>query len=148
MECADLWSSTGCTISDIDKVTLFHNTFRDIGRIIYNEYAGDNWAKDLEHYEETSRRCLMSRHISNHLRSTQLPSGGSKIHLCRLIHKDGTLMWKHALLASNVYVPETQAHEAHIIKTAQRLEELNSWVSQGLDPWNVSTSPWYVPITS
>ena len=39
-------------ISDIDKVTLFYNTFRDIGRVIYNEYAGDNWAKDLEHYEE------------------------------------------------------------------------------------------------
>ena len=40
------------TISDIDKVTLFYNTFRDIGRIIYNEYSGDNWSKDLEHYEE------------------------------------------------------------------------------------------------
>ena len=40
------------TISDIDKVTLFYNTFRDIGRIIYNEYSGDNWAKDLEHYED------------------------------------------------------------------------------------------------
>ena len=39
-------------ISDIDKVTLFYNSFRDIGRVIYNEYAGDNWAKDLEHYEE------------------------------------------------------------------------------------------------
>ena len=40
------------TISDIDKVTLFYNNFRDIGRIIYNEYSGDNWSKDLEHYEE------------------------------------------------------------------------------------------------
>ena len=40
------------TISDIDKVTLFYNSFRDIGRIIYNEYSGDSWAKDLEHYEE------------------------------------------------------------------------------------------------
>ena len=40
------------TISDIDKVTLFYNTFRDIGRIIFNEYSGDNWSKDLEHYEE------------------------------------------------------------------------------------------------
>ena len=39
-------------ISDIDKVTLFYNTFRDIGRVIYNEYAGDNWQKDLECYEE------------------------------------------------------------------------------------------------
>ena len=40
------------TISDIDKITLFYNTFRDVGRIIYNEYAGDNWAKDLEYFEE------------------------------------------------------------------------------------------------
>ena len=40
------------TISDIDKVTLFYNTFRDVGRIIFNEYAGDNWAKDLEYYED------------------------------------------------------------------------------------------------
>ena len=40
------------TISDIDKVTMFYNNFRDIGRIIYNEYSGDNWSKDLEHYEE------------------------------------------------------------------------------------------------
>ena len=30
---------------------------------------------------------------------------------------------------------QTQAHEQHIIKTAQRIEELNSWVSQDLDPW-------------
>jgi hypothetical protein len=40
-------------ISDIDKISLFYNTFRDIGRVIYNEYAGDNWQKDLEYYEET-----------------------------------------------------------------------------------------------
>jgi len=39
-------------ITDIDKISLFYNSFRDIGRIIYNEYSGDNWAKDLEHYEE------------------------------------------------------------------------------------------------
>jgi len=39
-------------ISDIDKVSLFYNTFRDVGRIIFNEYAGDSWAKDLEYYEE------------------------------------------------------------------------------------------------
>ena len=39
-------------ISDIDKVTLFYNTFRDVGRIIFNEYAGDNWSKDLEYFEE------------------------------------------------------------------------------------------------
>jgi hypothetical protein len=40
------------SISDIDKVTLFYNSFRDIGRVIFNEYAGDNWQKDLEYYEE------------------------------------------------------------------------------------------------
>lgn len=39
-------------ISNIDKVTLFYSTFRDVGRIIYNEYAGDSWLKDLEYFEE------------------------------------------------------------------------------------------------
>ena len=39
-------------ISDIDKVTLFYNTFRDIGRVCFNEYAGDSWQKDIEYYEE------------------------------------------------------------------------------------------------
>ena len=39
-------------ITDIDKVSLFYDSFRDIGRIIYNEYSGDNWAKDLKHYED------------------------------------------------------------------------------------------------
>ena len=39
-------------ISDIDKSTLFYNTFRDIGRICFNEFAGDNWNKDLEYYNE------------------------------------------------------------------------------------------------
>ena len=40
------------TMSDIDKVTLFYNSFRDVGRIIYNEYAGDSWVKDLDFFEE------------------------------------------------------------------------------------------------
>ena len=44
---------TESVISDIDKVTLFYNTFRDIGRIIYNEFAGDNWNKDLAFYEQS-----------------------------------------------------------------------------------------------
>ena len=39
-------------ISDIDKVTLFYNTFRDIGRVCFNEYAGDNWLKDYDYYVE------------------------------------------------------------------------------------------------
>lgn len=40
------------TISDIDKITLFYNTFRDIGRVCFNEFAGDSWQKDLEFYED------------------------------------------------------------------------------------------------
>jgi len=39
-------------LTDIDKVSLFYNSFRDIGRVIYSEYAGDNWQKDLDFYEE------------------------------------------------------------------------------------------------
>ncbi|MAR13927.1 MAG: hypothetical protein CL681_28630 [Blastopirellula sp.] len=39
-------------ISDVDKVSLFYNSFRDIGRVTYNEWAGDNWQRDLEYYEE------------------------------------------------------------------------------------------------
>ena len=72
----------------------------------------------------------MSKHIAKDF-FYQLPSGNN-VHPCRLIHKDGTLMWKHACSFS---LPLEEAHEAHIVKTAQRLEELNSWISQGLDPW-------------
>lgn len=43
---------TNAAISDIDKVSLFYSTFRDIGRVIYNEFAGDSWTKDLEYYDE------------------------------------------------------------------------------------------------
>ena len=60
-------------------------------------------------------------------------------------------MWKHALLIKNElkFLPETQAHEAHIIKTAQRLEELNAWVSQDLDPWEfLKPVAWYYPKSS
>ena len=75
-----------------------------------------------------------------------LPSG-NKVHPCRLIQRDGTLMWKHAVLHQNVLtLPTDQAEEQHIIKTAQRLEELNSWVSQGLEPWECFIPyAWYVP---
>ena len=85
------------------------------------------------------------KHISPNCLYT-LPSGNS-VHPCRLIHKDGTLMWKHALLYNNkLSVPTEQAHEAHIIKTAQRLEELNSWVSLDLEPWDcLIPTGWYVP---
>ena len=40
------------TLTDIDKVSLFYNTFRDVGRVIYSEFAGDGWSKDLEYYED------------------------------------------------------------------------------------------------
>ena len=40
------------TITSIDKVSLFYNTFRDIGRVVLNEFTGDSWQKDLEYYEE------------------------------------------------------------------------------------------------
>ena len=85
----------------------------------------------------------MIRHISPDY-FFELPSG-SRVHPNRLILKDGTLMWKHALVHENVpSLPETQAHEAHIVKTAQRLEELNTWVSQGLEPWEfLKPTLWY-----
>ena len=88
----------------------------------------------------------MSRHIAPGV-FLAMPSG-SNVHPCRLIHKDGTLMWKHALLKYNEFteVPQTAAHEAHILKTALRLEELNSWVSQSLDPWEcLLPVKWYDP---
>ena len=87
----------------------------------------------------------MSKHIDPSA-MYNLPSG-SIVHPCRLIHKDGTLMWKHALLYNNeVSLPKTEAQEVHIQKTAQRLEELNSWVSQDLEPWNcLSVSACYLP---
>ena len=86
----------------------------------------------------------MSKHIAQDY-FYLLPSE-SKVHPCRLITKDGTLMWKHALLYQNsqLSLPISEAHEQHIIKTAQRLEELNSWVSQGLEPWECfSIKAWY-----
>ena len=89
----------------------------------------------------------MSKHLSP-AALYSLPSG-QRIHPCRLIHKDGTLMWKHALLYNNeAFIPETEAQEQHIIKTAQRLEELNSWVSQGLEPWEcLQPVAWFYPLT-
>ena len=75
-----------------------------------------------------------------------LPSG-SVHHPSRLIHKDGTLMWKHALLyQGELNIPSEIAHEAHIVKTAQRLEELNSWVSLDGELWEcLMPTAWYLP---
>lgn len=39
-------------LSSIDRTSLFYSNFRDIGRVIFNEYAGDRWKKDLEYYED------------------------------------------------------------------------------------------------
>tara|TARA_R110000868_G_scaffold139854_1_gene355023 strand:- start:377 stop:790 length:414 start_codon:yes stop_codon:yes gene_type:complete len=91
----------------------------------------------------------MSKHIDKNC-LYNLPSGAA-VHPCRLIHKDGTLMWKHALLCNkNVSnIPLNESHEQHIIKTAQRLEELNSWVSQELEPWQCFIPyAWYSPYDS
>ena len=87
----------------------------------------------------------MSKHIAQSC-FYDLPSG-SKVHPCRLIQKDGTLMWKHALLHANEpVIPYTEAHEQHIIKTAQRLEELNSWVSVDSEAWEcLMPVAWYLP---
>ena len=54
-------------------------------------------------------------------------------HINRCIVRDGTLMWSDALyskLDECINVPKELAHEQHIVKTAQRLEELNSWLVQ------------------
>ena len=91
----------------------------------------------------------MSKHIAKDY-FYDLPSGTS-VHPCRLIHKDGTLMWKHALLYrdNRPQMPLLESHEQHIIKTAQRLEELNSWVSQELEPWQCFIPyAWYSPYDS
>ncbi len=39
-------------LQNVDRVQMFHNNFRDIGRVCFNEFAGDSWAKDYEFYEE------------------------------------------------------------------------------------------------
>ena len=88
----------------------------------------------------------MSKHIAKSC-LYNLPSGAA-VHPCRLIHKDGTLMWKHALLCQDNFanIPTTESQEQHIIKTAQRLEELNSWCSPELEPWQCFIPyAWYSP---
>jgi len=87
----------------------------------------------------------MSKHLAKEHLYT-LPSG-NLVHPCRLILRDGTLMWKHALLYQNALnIPATEAIEAHIVKTAQRLEELNSWITSCEEPWeSLVPQAWYVP---
>jgi hypothetical protein len=76
----------------------------------------------------------------------QLPSG-QLVHPCRLIHRDGTLMWKHALIDEEVvHLPADQDIETRIIYTAKRLEELNTWVAPTAQPWEgFSIHAWYNP---
>ncbi len=78
----------------------------------------------------------------------ELPSG-NKFHPRRLIIRDGTLTWQDALRCKETGVtniPTDLAHEQHIIKTAQRLEELNTWVSQGRDLWEcIKPHRWFNP---
>ena len=60
-----------------------------------------------------------------------LPSGNS-VHPSRCIIRDGTICWHDALRckqSGRVRIPDELAHEQHILKTAQRLEELNTWLS-------------------
>ena len=72
-----------------------------------------------------------------------LPSK-QKVHPCRLIIRDGTFMWRTAL---GGHCPIDMAHEQHIIKTASRLEELNSWTSSDVDDCHTfSIHKWFDPL--
>jgi hypothetical protein len=76
-----------------------------------------------------------------------LPSG-SVVHPSRLINRDGCLMWKHAFQVEDCFtaLPTTEAEEMHIVKTASRLEELNTWVSQSFEPWEtLRVHHWFDP---
>lgn len=85
----------------------------------------------------------MSKHIDPAV-FLQLPSG-QRVHPCRLIHKDGSLMWKHALGDHPYAIPATAAIEQHIIKTAGRLEELSSWLEREGDLLPLVPLCWYDP---
>ena len=78
----------------------------------------------------------------------EMPSG-NKYHPNRLIIRDGTLTWRDALHCKETgktYLPTELAHEQHIIKTAQRVEELNTWVSQGKELWQcIKPRMWFNP---
>ena len=39
-------------LQNVDRVALFHDTFRDIGRVCFSEFAGDSWSKDFDYYVE------------------------------------------------------------------------------------------------
>ena len=88
----------------------------------------------------------MTKHLAKDCLYT-LPSG-TIIHPSRLIQRDGTLMWKHVFTFENTFtsLPISEEHETNIIKTAHRIEELNVWVSQSLEPWEcLKPYLWYNP---
>ena len=81
-----------------------------------------------------------------------LPSG-NLFHPLRYIIRDGTLNWSNALRTKqddNLFIPSNLAHEQHIIKTAQRLEELNTWIMQPEFELHDCLIPdqWYNPCNS
>ena len=88
----------------------------------------------------------MTKHLAKDCLYT-LPSG-AVIHPSRLIQRDGTLMWKHVFTFEDKFtsLPTCEEHETNIIKTAHRIEELNVWVSQSLEPWEcLKPYLWYHP---
>ena len=78
------------------------------------------------------------------METIKLPSG-AKVHPWRTIVRDGHLMWKHAVMDEGViYTPLELSHEAHIIKTAGRLEALAAWADHGdSDPEGFVIDTWY-----
>lgn len=74
----------------------------------------------------------------------KLPSG-AKVHPWRTIVRDGHLMWKHALMEEGVaFLPLELSHEAHILKTAGRLEALAAWADHGdSEPLGFVIDLWY-----
>ena len=88
----------------------------------------------------------MTKHLAKGSLYT-LPSG-SVIHPSRLIQRDGTLMWKHVFTFEGKFtsLPICEEHETNIIATAQRVEELNTWASMALEPWEcLRPYLWYDP---
>lgn len=70
-----------------------------------------------------------------------LPSG-ARVHPSRLIVRDGHYTWSSALLD----LPSERAHEAHIVKTAARLEELASELGLASDDYPlIYPVRWYEP---
>ena len=72
----------------------------------------------------------------------KLPSGSS-VHPCRLIVRDGSLMWKQAFTSR--VLPGTTEQEEQIIKCAIRLEELLRWLPESDAEEHVQILQWLDP---